>query len=138
MKGHPIRGFFAGLLLGIVLDVDLFLGGVVKSDATALVIVPIVCIIAAFLLGLWAPIGRRRKLSELVRPNPQPLPPPIAWPESAPTEGLAPRTPQAWKAPPAPPPAGAPPVAPPPGGAPIPSEPLPPSEPPPTPGISSI
>ena len=38
MKGHPIRGFFAGLLLGIVLDLDLFLGGVVKSDAVALVL----------------------------------------------------------------------------------------------------
>ena len=33
MKGHPIRGFFAGLLLGIVLDLDLALGGVVKLDS---------------------------------------------------------------------------------------------------------
>jgi hypothetical protein len=132
MKGHPIRGFFAGLLLGIVLDLDLFLGGVVKSDATALVIVPIICIVGAFLLGLWAPIGRRRKPTEVIRPNTQPLPEPVAWPESAPAEGLTPRTPQAWKVPPpVAPPAGAP-------GAPNPPPPAEPPPPPPPPGPSSI
>ena len=102
MKGHPIRGFIAGLLLGIVIDLDLFLGGVVKSDSSALTIVPIVCIVVAFLLGLWAPIGRRSKKPQPVKPVAAPLPPPVAWPEAAPTEGSAPPSPQAWKAPPGP------------------------------------
>jgi hypothetical protein len=108
MKGHPIRGFLAGLLLGIVLDLDLFLGGVVKSDSTTLTIVPIVCIVGAFLLGLWAPIGRRTKkvkAKEPVRPVAEPLPHPVAWPETAPVEGGALPSPAAWNAPPpAPPP----------------------------------
>jgi hypothetical protein len=129
MKGHPIRGFFAGLLLGIVLDLDLFLGGVVKSDATALVIVPIVCVIGAFLLGLWAPIGRRRKPKEPIRPATQPLPAPVAWPEGAPVERPAPPSPLAWNAP-------LPPQAPP-GPPPAPNPP-PPVGPPPAPGDPSI
>ena len=81
MKGHPIRGFIAGLLLGIVLDVDLFLGGVVESDSATLVGLPVVCIVVVFLLGLWAPIGRRHKPKEGIRPNAQPLPAPVAWPK---------------------------------------------------------
>jgi hypothetical protein len=132
MKGHPIRGFFAGLLLGIVLDLDLFLGGVVKSDAAALVIVPVVCIILAFLLGLWAPIGRRRKPKETIRPNTQPLPPPVAWPEAAPVEGSTPPVPQAWNAPPPTTPGGG--VATPPPAP----EPAPRPEPPPVPGATPI
>jgi hypothetical protein len=108
MKGHPIRGFIAGLLLGVVLDLDLFLGGVVKSDAAALVIVPVVCIVVAFLLGLWAPIGRRSKPKDPVRPAAQPLPEPVAWPETAPVEGRTLPSPQAWKAPPAARPPGTP------------------------------
>jgi hypothetical protein len=99
MKGHPIRGFIAGLLLGIVVDLDLFLGGVVKSDSSALTIVPIVCIIVVFLLGLWAPIGRRTRKKERVKPVAAPLPPPVAWPETAPVEGSSPPSAQAWKAP---------------------------------------
>jgi hypothetical protein len=99
MKGHPIRGFIAGLLLGLVVDVDLFLGGVVESDSSTLVVVFIVCVVVVFLLGLWAPIGRRRKPKETIRPNTQPLPAPVAWPETAPIEGSTP-PPPGWKAPP--------------------------------------
>jgi hypothetical protein len=119
MRGHAIRGFFAGLLLGIVLDLDLFLGGAVRSDSSALTIVPIVCIALGFLLGLWAPIGRRSgktQANEPVRPVGQTLPHQVAWPETAPVEGSAVRTPGAWKAPPpAPPPDNSgPPTSPPP------------------------
>jgi hypothetical protein len=105
MKGHPIRGFLAGVVLGIVIDLDLFLGGVVRSDSAALTIVPIVCIVVAFLLGLWAPIGRRakkvKKTNEPARPVADPLPAPVAWPEAAPVEGSMTPSPGAWKAPPA-------------------------------------
>jgi hypothetical protein len=119
MKGHALRGFFAGLLLGIVLDLDLFLGGAVRSDSAALTIVPIVCIVVAFLLGLWAPIGRRSRkggAQEPARAIGEPLPHQAAWPETAPVEGSVVRTPGAWKAPPpAPPPedSGPPPTPPP-------------------------
>jgi hypothetical protein len=128
MKGHPIRGFFAGLFLGIVLDLDLALGGIVRLDSGTLTVVLVVCIVVCFLLGLWAPIGRRSK-----QPPPRqvatPLPRPVAWPESAPTEGSTAPSPQAWKAPPPPPP---PPVSQPPPPSPPPSSPPPP---PPAPSI---
>jgi hypothetical protein len=114
MKGHPIRGFFAGLLLGICLDLDLFLGGVVKSDSSTLTIVLVVSIVACFLLGLWAPIGRySKKPKPPPRSGAQPLPAPTAWPEFAPTEGSNGPSPQTWKAPPAAPPTDMPPPPPP-------------------------
>jgi hypothetical protein len=81
----------------------------VKSDAAALTIVPIVCIVVAFLLGLWAPIGRRRtKKQEPPRPPTPPLPAPVAWPETAPVEGGPVPSPRAWNAPPPSRPPGAP------------------------------
>jgi hypothetical protein len=102
MKGHPIRGFFAGLLLGIVLDLDLALGGVVKLDSSALWIVLVVSVVVCFLLGLWAPIGRYSRKKTPPRPMAAPLPPPAAWPEFAPTEGSNAPSPKTWKAPPDP------------------------------------
>jgi hypothetical protein len=141
MKGHPIRGFLAGILLGIVLDLDLFLGGVVKSDATALTIVPIVCIVLGFLLGLWAPIGRRsraKKMKEPMRPVAAPLPQPVAWPEAAPVEGSNPPAPGSWKAPPGPkPPEDSGPIAPPtaPPIPPVAPQSAPPTPPPPAQSI---
>ena len=35
-------------------------------------------LLVVFLLGLWAPIGRSRKPKEVIRPNPHPLPAPVA------------------------------------------------------------
>jgi hypothetical protein len=102
MKGHPIRGFFAGLLLGICLDLDLALGGVVKLDSSALWIVLVASIGVCFLLGLWAPIGRYSRKKKPTRATAAPLPPPAAWPEFAPTEGSNAPSPQTWKAPPDP------------------------------------
>lgn len=100
MKGHPIRGFFAGLLLGICLDLDLALGGVVEMNSSTLTVVLIVSIVVCFLLGAWAPIGRySRKRKAPPRTVAQPLPAPIAWPESAPTEGSTAPSQQSWKAP---------------------------------------
>jgi hypothetical protein len=100
MKGHPVRGFFAGLLLGICLDLDLALGGVVKLDSSALWVVLVAAIVVCFLLGLWAPIGRYSRKKAPARPTAAPLPPPAAWPEFAPTEGSNSPSPQTWKAPP--------------------------------------
>jgi hypothetical protein len=115
MKGHPIRGFFAGLLLGICLDLDLALGGVVKIDSAALSIVLVVSIVVCFILGLWAPIGRysRKKKQAAPRPVATPLPPPTAWPEFAPTEGSNAPSPQTWNAPPEAKPPTLPPTEPP-------------------------
>lgn len=60
MKGRPVRGFFAGLFLGIFLDLDLALGGVVKLSSVVLTILPVVLIVVGVALGLWAPVGRWR------------------------------------------------------------------------------
>jgi hypothetical protein len=108
MKGHPIRGFFAGLLLGICLDLDLALGGVVKLDSSVLWVVLVAAIVVCFLLGLWAPIGRYSRKKTPARATAAPLPPPAAWPEFAPTEGSNSPSPQTWKAPPEPEPPDAP------------------------------
>jgi len=122
MKRHPIRGFFAGLLLGICLDLDLFLGGVVKSDSSTLTVVLVVSIVVCTILGVWAPIGRYSKKQAPARPVAQPLPAPAAWPEFAPTEGSNAPSPQTWNAPPAPaPPPNSPPSASPPPAEPPPS-----------------
>ena len=100
MKGHPIRGFIAGLLLGICprpRPVPRRRREARQRDARRSC--RSCASSSAFLLGLWAPIGRRHKPKEGVRPNTQPLPAPVAWPESAPIEGSSP-PPGAWKAPP--------------------------------------
>ncbi len=126
MKGHPIRGFFAGVLLGICLVLDLALGGVVETNSGVLTVVFVVSVVVCFLLGLWAPIGRSRKQKTSARVA-SPLPTPRAWPESAPTEGSSTPTPQAWNTP-LPPPANGQPG--PTGGDQLPP---PPSPPPPAP-----
>jgi hypothetical protein len=100
MRGHPIRGFLAGLLLGICLDLDLALGGVVRLDSAALSIVLVASIVVCFILGIWAPMGRARKKPQSHIASP--LPPPVAWPDTAPTEGSTAPLPQTWKAPPPP------------------------------------
>ena len=84
-RGRPIRGFFGGLLLGICIDLDLVLGGVVKLESSLLTILPAVLMAIFFALGLWAPIGRRRQPA--LTPLPSPLPRPATWPEYAPVEG---------------------------------------------------
>ena len=91
-RGRPIRGIFAGLFLGICLDLVLIFSGTVKLDASILTILPIALIVLGFLLGLWAPLGRGSvKRARAATP----LPPPVAWPESAPVEGSAAPTPGA-------------------------------------------
>ena len=60
MKGRLVRGFFAGLFLGIFVDIDLVFGGVVKLSSVVLTILPIVLIVVGLLLGIWAPVGRSR------------------------------------------------------------------------------
>jgi hypothetical protein len=75
MKGRPVRGLIGGLLLGIFVDIDLALSGVVKLESVVLTIVPIALLVVGLLLGLWAPIGR----SETVRAIPAsgPAPPTV-------------------------------------------------------------
>jgi hypothetical protein len=91
-RGRPIRGFFGGLFLGICLDLDLVLGGAVKLESSLLTILPAALIVIFFLLGLWAPIGRRHQPA--AKPLPSPLQRATTWPEYAPVEGSqAPRPP---------------------------------------------
>ena len=104
-RGRPVRGFFAGLLLGIFLSLDLALMGAVKLESAVLTILPVAFAVLGLILGWWAPLGRAAKPP---KPTDTSLPPPVAWPESAPVEGST--APSARPAPEAPPP---PPLAPP-------------------------
>jgi hypothetical protein len=83
-RGRPVRGVIGGLLLGIFLDIDLAFGGVVKLNSVVLTILPIALLVLGLALGLWAPIGRSRGSGGRLA---SPLPPPVAWPDSAPVEG---------------------------------------------------
>jgi hypothetical protein len=75
VNGRPGRGFFGGLLLGFLLDIDFVLAGTVKVESVVLTIIPLVLMAVGLALGLWAPLGRRRT------PGPAPTitrrPPPI-------------------------------------------------------------
>ena len=62
-----------------------------KLDSTLLTILPVALLVLGLLLGLWAPLGRSRT-AKAARPN-QVLPPPVAWPDSAPIEGSTPPRP---------------------------------------------
>ena len=106
-RGRPVRGFFAGLLLGIFLSLDLVLMGAVDVDSAVVTILPAALAVLGLILGWWAPLGR------VAKPPPRdaaPLPTPVQWPESAPTEGSS--APAASEPPP-PPPVVPPPAAPP-------------------------
>jgi hypothetical protein len=101
MKGHPVRGLIGGLLLGIFLDFDLALGGIVKLSSVVLTILPIALLVVGLLLGLWAPIGRSETVRAIpasgpapptvttVRTSTPPDPPPPA-PAAPPTEDTPP------------------------------------------------
>ena len=106
-RGRPVRGFFAGLLLGVFLSLDLALMGAVKLESAVLTILPAGLALLGLILGWWAPLGRAAK------PPPAPtapLPAPVAWPESAPVEGSTTPSGRAVLHPPPPPPVEPPPV----------------------------
>ena len=104
-RGRPVRGFFAGLLLGIFLSLDLALMGAVKVDSAVLTILPAALAILGLMLGWWAPLGRPAKPPEH---TPTSLPDPVQWPVDAPTEGSNAPSSHAPPAPPPPPPVGPP------------------------------
>jgi len=104
-RGRPVRGFFAGLLLGVFLSLDLALMGAVKLESAVLTILPAGLAVLGLILGWWAPLGRPAK--QPAAPT-APLPAPVAWPESAPIEGSTAPTAQAVPDPPPPPPAAPP------------------------------
>jgi hypothetical protein len=84
-RGRPIRGLFGGFLLGICIDLDLVFSGAVKLQSTLLTVLPLALLVLFLILGIWAPIGRRRLPA--LTPLPSPLARPVTWPEYAPTEG---------------------------------------------------
>jgi hypothetical protein len=59
-RGRPILGAFAGLLLGLFVAFDLIVFKAVASDSSVLAVLPIAGLILGIVLGLWAPLGRRR------------------------------------------------------------------------------
>jgi hypothetical protein len=63
-RGRPIRGAIAGLFLGLFLSLDLVIFGVFALDADALVLFPVLGVIAGAALGLTAPLRRRGDRSE--------------------------------------------------------------------------
>ena len=71
MTGRPVRGFIGGLLLGLLVDIDLVFGGVVKLSSVLLTILPLALLVVGFLLGLWAPVGRS---GASTAPPPPPVP----------------------------------------------------------------
>ena len=91
-RGRPIRGILGGFFLGICIDLDLIFGGFAKLDSALLTVLPLALIVVGFALGMWAPIGRART-ARPAAPSGQTLPPPVAWPEFAPTEGSTPPPP---------------------------------------------
>ncbi len=103
-RGRPVRGLIGGFLLGIFLDLDLALAGIVKLDSVVLTILPIVLLVVGLLLGLWAPLGRKPEPARTLSSS---LPPAVPWPESAPTGGAtsAPAPPSSPATPDEPPPA---------------------------------
>jgi hypothetical protein len=88
-RGRPIRGVFGGFLLGICVDLDLIFGGFTKLDSGLLTVLPLVLAVVGFGLGLWAPFGRSRAARRPASGG-HVLPPPVAWPDYAPTEGSTP------------------------------------------------
>jgi len=78
-RGRPIRGFVAGLLLGIFLSLDLALMGAVKVESAVLTILPAALAVLGLILGGWAPLGRAKKPPKKDAPT---LPAPVTWPES--------------------------------------------------------
>ena len=83
-RGRPLRGFFAGLLLGIFLSLDLALMGAVKLESAVLTILPAALAVLGLILGWWAPLGRAKKPPKAGASS---LPTPVAWPESGPEAG---------------------------------------------------
>ena len=104
-RGRPARGFFAGLILGILLSLDLALMGAVKLESAVLTILPVALAVIGLVLGWWAPLGRPAKPPKRAAAR---LPDPVAWPESAPIEGSTAPHPRPAAQPPPPPPVAPP------------------------------
>ncbi|GAB3251502.1 hypothetical protein [Nocardioides dilutus] len=60
MRGHPILGFFTGLLFGVFLAVTLVLAGVLKLNSVVVTALPVAGIVYGLLMARWAPFGRNR------------------------------------------------------------------------------
>jgi len=58
-RGRPIRGAIAGLFFGLFVSLDLVIFGVFALDADALVLFPVLGLIAGVAMGVMAPLHRR-------------------------------------------------------------------------------
>lgn len=76
-RGRPVRGAIAGLLFGIFVSLDLVIFGVLALDADMLALVPLLFLAVGIVLGLTAPLGRRREAKAALKmPNPKAGPSP--------------------------------------------------------------
>lgn len=60
MRGHPILGFFFGLLFGVFLAITLVLAGVLKLNSVVVSALPVAGILYGLVMAGWAPFGRKR------------------------------------------------------------------------------
>ena len=60
MRGHPVLGFFAGLLFGVFLAITLVLAGVLPLNSVLVTAMPVLGIVYGLLMAGWAPFGRNR------------------------------------------------------------------------------
>ena len=60
MRGHPVLGFFAGLLFGVFLAITLVLAGVLPLNSVLVTAMPVLGVVYGLLMAGWAPFGRNR------------------------------------------------------------------------------
>ncbi|HEX9773985.1 MAG TPA: hypothetical protein VGB83_00175 [Actinomycetota bacterium] len=75
MRGHPVRGAIAGLFFGLFLGLELMMFKVLTLGRTSTVFLPLLFMVLGIVIGLWAPLGRRRTAAAPLPPPPAPPPP---------------------------------------------------------------
>ncbi|HEY3239211.1 MAG TPA: hypothetical protein VGL92_06600 [Acidimicrobiia bacterium] len=77
-RGHPVRGAIAGLFFGLFVSLDLVIFGVLALDADVLAVIPLLFLVAGVLLGLKAPLRKRRGVAKAAVSRPKPTAGPSA------------------------------------------------------------
>ncbi|MFA5889769.1 MAG: hypothetical protein WDA27_02255 [Actinomycetota bacterium] len=58
-RGHPVRGFVAGLLTGLFLMVDLMIFKVIAPGTLTVAVIPVALAVLGVLMGVTAPFGKK-------------------------------------------------------------------------------
>ena len=59
-RGRPIMAAVFGFLAGLFGVISLLAFGVIPLESPLVTLIPIICLIVAFALAMWAPIGRSK------------------------------------------------------------------------------